>query len=195
MKNLAPLKQALQHMAGLTEADFKLSEDYWVEKDYKKGEYYNEYRHVCKYLGFTTEGVFRSYYIDSKTEEEKNVFFFSKNQIVVSYQSFVTQMPCNYYTQAMTDAKVLHIHIDHLTKLYSQSHAWERIGRLIAEMAFGIAMQRTEGFLFRSPEERYLELIAQHPEIFHNVPLYHISSYLGIQGPSLSRIRKRLVSK
>lgn len=195
MKNLAPLKQALQHMAGLTEVDFKLSEDYWVEKDYKKGEYYNEYRHVCKYLGFTTEGVFRSYYIDSKTEEEKNVFFFSKNQIVVSYQSFVTQMPCNYYTQAMTDAKVLYIHIDHLTKLYNQSHAWEHIGRLIAEMAFGIAMQRTEGFLFRSPEERYLELIAQHPEIFHNVPLYHISSYLGIQGPSLSRIRKRLVSK
>jgi hypothetical protein len=26
------------------------------------------------------------------------------------------------------------------------------------------------------------------------IPLYHISSYLGIQGPSLSRIRKRIAA-
>lgn len=185
----------LNQIAGIGENDFLLAKDYWQPKDYKKGDYYNEYRHVCKYLGFIEEGVFRTYYVDSKTEEEKNVFFYSSKQIVVSYQSFIHQAPCNYYTQSMTDSKILYIHIDHLKKLYEQSHAWERFGRLIAEVAFSISMQRTESFLFQSPEERYLNLIKQHPEIFNNIPLYHLSSYLGIQGPSLSRIRKRLSKK
>lgn len=189
------LKYALSTLAGLDEEDFNLSQDYWQPKEYKKGEYYNEYRNVCKYLGFIQEGVFRTYYVDSKTEEEKNVFFFSQHQIVVSFQSFIHQAPCNYYTQSMTDSKVLYIHIDNLKKLYQQSHKWERLGRLIAETAFSISMRRTESFLFQSPEERYLDLIKQHPEIFNNIPLYHLSSYLGIQGPSLSRIRKRISGK
>lgn len=189
------LKYALNNLAGLDEEDFNLSKDYWQPKDYKKGEYYNEYRNVCKYLGFIEQGVFRTYYVDVKTEEEKNVFFFSQHQIVVSFQSFIHQAPCNYYTQSMTDSKVLYIHIDNLKKLYQQSHKWERLGRLIAEMAFSISMRRTESFLFQSPEERYLDLIKQHPEIFNNIPLYHLSSYLGIQGPSLSRIRKRISGK
>ncbi len=34
-----------------------------------------------------------------------------------------------------------------------------------------------------------------HPDIINTLPLYHIASYLGIQGPSLSRIRKRMMSK
>jgi len=49
--------------------------------------------------------------------------------------------------------------------------------------------------MFKSPEERYLELINGQPDIFNLVPLYHIASYLGIKGPSLSRIRKRIVTK
>ena len=110
MENTDILKQALLSIADIDAADFELSSKHWKEKEYKKGEYYNEYKNVCKYLGFITHGVFRSYYVDIKSEEEKNVFFFSTNQIVVSYQSFITQTPCNYYTQAMTDAKVLYIH-------------------------------------------------------------------------------------
>jgi hypothetical protein len=56
-------------------------------------------------------------------------------------------------------------------------------------------MDKNEGFLFKTPEERYLELVEQHPTLLQTIPLYHISSYLGIQGPSLSRIRKRISGK
>lgn len=65
----------------------------------------------------------------------------------------------------------------------------------MAQEAFNISIERMEGFVFKTPEERYLDLIKNHPDIFNNIPLYHISSYLGIQGPSLSRIRKRLSGK
>lgn len=193
MNNTDILKYVLHTLADINEEDFSLSESYWQEKEYKKGEYYNEYKNVCKYMGFILDGVFRTYYVDEKSGEEKNVFFFSTNQVVVSYKSFISQEPCNYYTQSMTDSKILYIHIDQLTALYKKSHKWERFGRLVAEQAFSVAMTRTESFLFMSPEERYLDLIKQHPDIFNTIPLYHISSYLGIQGPSLSRIRKRII--
>lgn len=189
------LQHALKEIAGIDEKSFNLSRGFWREKDFKKGEFYNNFRQVCKHLGFVLDGVFRTYYIDDKADEEKNVFFFSTHQVVVSFQSFVNQTPCNYFTEAVTDARVVYIHIDHLYQLYRQSHQWERLGRLIAEMAFNLSMKRTESFLFLSPEERYLDLIQQHPDIFNSVPLYQISSYLGIRGPSLSRIRKRISQK
>ena len=186
---------ALSQFANLTADDFKQSSSFWLHKEYKKGDYYNQQKTVCKYLGFITRGVFRSYIIDEKTGEEKNIFLYSKNQFVVTFKSFINQIPCDYHTQAMTDSSVIYIEISDLLSLYKKSHKWETFGRLLAQEAFNVSIQRTESFIFQSPEERYLDLIKYHPDIFNNIPLYHISSYLGIQGPSLSRIRKRISDK
>jgi CRP-like cAMP-binding protein len=195
MSELDRLYFAVSQFSGLTAEEFNMSSDLWRQFDYRKGDYFNRHKTVCKYLGFVSHGVFRSYIIDEKTGEEKNVFLYSGNQFVVSFKSFINQIPCDYHTQALTDAGVLCIHINDLLSLYKQSHAWERFGRLLAQQAFNVVMDRTESFLFKTPEERYLDLIKHHPDIFNSIPLYHISSYLGIQGPSLSRIRKRLSGK
>jgi len=195
MTEIEKLAFALNHFAGLNEDDFKISEDFWLPKSYKKGEFYNLQGTVCTYFGFIVDGVFRSYTIDEKAGEEKNVFLYSANGFVVSFKSFINQIPCDYYTQALTDASIIYIRYTDLLSLYHQSHRWEKFGRLLAQEAFNVTMTRIEGFLLKSPEERYLDLIKQHPDIFNNVPLYHISSYLGIQGPSLSRIRKRISGK
>lgn len=189
------LQYAFNSFSGMDAAAFELSLPYWKNKEYAKGEFYNEYKNVCKHLGFILDGIFRTYYIEEGSGEEKNVFFFSKHQVVVSYKSFLDQAPCNYYTASLTDASVLYIHINDLHELYNKSHQWEHFGRLIGETGFRMAMTRTEDFLFLTPEERYLNLLQQHPDIFNSVPLYQIASYLGIQGPSLSRIRKRMMEQ
>lgn len=44
----------------------------------------------------------------------------------------------------------------------------------------------------KSPEERYLNLIKNQPEIIQRINQKHIASYLGITTQSLSRIRKRI---
>ena len=195
MTEIEKLAFALRQFAGLSEEDFKLSSEFWMPKNYKKGEFYNLRGNVCTYLGFIVDGVFRSYTIDEKAGEEKNVFLYSANGFVVPFKSFLNQIPCDYQTQAMTDASIIYIRYSDLLSLYQTSHQWEKFGRLLAQETFNITMSRIEGFILKTPEERYLDLIKQHPDIFNNVPLYHISSYLGIQGPSLSRIRKRISGK
>jgi CRP-like cAMP-binding protein len=181
--------------SGMKREAFDLSLPHWNLKQYKKGEFYNEYKNVCKHLGFIINGLFRIYRVNNDTGEEKNMLFFKDHQFVASYKSFLNQTSCDYYTAAVVDSTILYIHIDHLNALYEKSHQWERFGRLVAEKAFNEVMVNTEGFLFKTPEDRYRDMLEKHPDIFNAVPLYHIASYLGIQGPSLSRIRKRMVGK
>lgn len=194
MTELDILRHAASQFAALTDEDFQLSLPYWKAQSYKKGEYYNRQQSVCKYLGFITSGYFRSYIIDSKGNEI-NAFIYPAHQFVVTFKSFIHQVPCDYHTVAMSDATTLCITLDSLHQLYRQSHNWERFGRLAAQVAFDVAIDRAEGMLFKTPEQRYLDLIKHQPDVFNQIPLYHIASYLGIQGPSLSRIRKRLAGK
>ena len=192
---LGLLTSAMSSVVNMDVEAFNLSSPYWKLKAYKKGEFFNEYHSVCKNLGFIIKGVFRIYRADEETSEEKNLLFFSNGQFVASYTSFFSQKPCNYYTASVDASLILYIHIDNLHKLYKESHQWERFGRYIAETAFHQLMANTEGFLFKTAEERYMDMMEQHPEIFSSVPLYHLASYLGIKAPSLSRIRKRMVGK
>ncbi|EHQ27860.1 Crp/Fnr family transcriptional regulator [Mucilaginibacter paludis] len=192
MDPLDRLRSTIGNISGMSQQDFDLSKAYWHPKAYKKGEFYNEYRNVCKYLGFILTGVFRIYRFDERSGTERNMLFFTNDQFMSPYKSFFSQMSCDYYTEAMTAADILYIHYDHLQHLYKTSPAWERFGRIFAESALHSVMSNTEGMLFKSAEERYQELVSIHPDIFDAVPLYHIASYLGIEGPSLSRIRKRL---
>lgn len=192
MEDLERLRNVVNHVSGMNKEDFDLSIPYWQVKTYNKDDYYNEYKNVCKYLGFVLNGVFRIYKNIEESATEKNMLFFTDDQFMTSYKSFFSQQSCDYYTQAMTSSSVLYIHYDHLQKLYKLSPSWERFGRILAESALNAVMNNTEGFLFKTPEDRYRELIKNHPDIFQSVPLYHIASYLGIEGPSLSRIRKRM---
>ena len=189
------LQQALYKAAGMDKETFELSLPYWQLRTYKKGEYFNEYKNICKHLGFVIDGVFRIYKTNEETGEEKNMVFFTNHQFVASYKSFLSQVACSYFTESMVTSTILYIHIDHLNELYKASHQWEHFGRIVAETAFNEVMSSTEAFLFHTPEERYLQLLTKHPDIFNAVPLYHIASYLGIQGPSLSRIRKRMLKR
>ena len=42
-----------------------------------------------------------------------------------------------------------------------------------------------------TPQQRYWDLVADHPEIVRRVPQHYIASYLGITAVSLSRIRNK----
>lgn len=195
MEYLDRLREVVKSFSGMREKDFDLSVPYWQHKIYKKGESFNECKNPCKYLGFVLDGVFRIYRFHDQFGEEKNMFFFTGNQFMCSFKGFFSQNSSEYYSESMTKSEILYIHYNSLQHLYKISPAWDRFGRIFAESVLQAVVTKTEAVIFKSPEERYLELITVQPDIFNSVPLYHIASYLGIEGPSLSRIRKRIVAK
>ena len=49
-------------------------------------------------------------------------------------------------------------------------------------------------YINQSPEQRYIDLQKNRPDLLSRVPQYQIASYIGIKPESLSRIRKRITS-
>jgi len=80
-----------------------------------------------------------------------------------------------------------------LQSLYARSHHGERIGRLMAEYQYIKRLRREMDLLSRTAEERYAGLLQRAPKLVSNISVKHLSSYLGIQPESLSRIRKQLM--
>lgn len=186
------LNDLLGKFADLSANDVNVSLPYWRTRKIEKSDFFNMQNIVCTDLALITKGLFRIYYVHPETQEEKNIYFFSERQFLVSFRSFVNQYPCAYYIQAMEDAEIISINYNDLQYLYGTPTGWPRFGRLIAELFFNQSQARTEEFMFNTAEERYLKMITQHPNIVSRVPAYHISSYLGIKNPSLTRIKKRL---
>lgn len=189
------LSQHLTNFAPLTDKDISDSQPFWKARKMKKGDFFNMQSMVCNDLGLIVKGIFRIYYRDPDTKEDKNIFFFSENQFVVSFRSFISRTPCWYFIEAMEDSEIFFISYKDLDSLYETHANWGKFGRLLAELFFNIAQTRTEEFIFFSHEQRYIRLLEEHPDIVKRIPAYHISSYLGITNPSLSRIRKRVESK
>jgi CRP-like cAMP-binding protein len=186
------LSRHLKNFAALTDKDINESLPFWKFRKISKGDFFNMQSMVCTDLGLVIRGIFRIYYHDQDKQEDKNLFFFSENQFVVSFRSFISQNPCWYFIEAMEDSEIVSISYKDLNGLYDSNPGWSKFGRLLAELFFSYAQTRTEEFVFFSHEKRYLRLLEEHPNIVERIPAYHISSYLGITNPSLSRIRKRI---
>jgi CRP-like cAMP-binding protein len=161
----------------------------------RRSEYLLRAGEVERRIAFVLSGSFRWLYTDRRGEE-RNFHFFFEDSFVVGYDSYVTQMPSRLSIQAMQPASIVVLPPrDEILALYRRSHAWERFGRIVGEQVYADAAQRTQELLFCRAEERYLHLIRDHPDLLRRVSLAHIASFLGIKGPSLSRIRRRLASR
>lgn len=188
----ALLAHSLQTFANLSAADVRLGADFWTHRHIAKNEFFNFRNAVCRHIGFIVSGLFGVYYVDPATAEEHDMFFVPEGFFLTSLKSLLTQEACPYYIAALEDAELLVITLEQLQQLYAQSHGWERFGRRLAEQYLVLHQAKVESLLFQSAEQRYLTLLAQFPGITNRVSLGHIASYLGIKGPSLSRIRAHL---
>jgi CRP-like cAMP-binding protein len=186
------LAQQLRAFADISEDDLRLAEDYWTLRTIPRHEFFNFRNSVCRHIGFIVSGLFRVYYVDPTTAEEHDMLFVPEGTFLTSLKSLVTQEACPYYIAALEDAELLVLTIEQLYQLYAQSHGWERFGRLLAEQHLVYQQAKAESFLFQTAEQRYLSLLEQFPGVTNRVSLGHIASYLGIKGPSLSRIRAQL---
>lgn len=177
----------------LTDADCDLFRPFLYRQTFAAKSFFLRKSQVCQALGFVVSGVFRVYY--EAQGKEMNTHFILPEDFVTEFDSFLAQAPSRYELQALKPAEIIAFDYASLQQAYERSHAWERLGRLIAEAAYRRSRERTESFLFLDGEARYLKAIREEPGLFAHVPLYHIASYLGLERESLSRIRKHLAMK
>jgi CRP-like cAMP-binding protein len=185
-----PLYEFIKRIVPATEQEWKAHRDSLTRRFLKKGEYLIREGQVCNHVSFINKGSFRVYKEHNGQEFTKKFFF--EHEYATAYESFLTRRPSELDMKALEDCDLIELSYDKTQLLYSNYPIWEKYGRLLAENLFLILCDRTHSLLYNSPEENYLKLMTQQPQIIERIPQQYIASYLGIQPESLSRIRKRM---
>jgi|ERR1043165_1721833 CRP-like cAMP-binding protein len=186
------LVKTIQHFTDLPTADWQRLTDVMHEAEVKKGDFFLKQGKVCSHLGFLVSGVMRVYHLANDKEYTSYFNFGSRNPFVSSYSSFVTRKPSHESIHALEDCKLAQISYDDLQQLYSESAAFQKLGRLIAEYNYTLAVERIYSLQHNTANERYVQLMDMYPNLINVVPHHYVASYLGVTPESLSRIRKEL---
>jgi CRP/FNR family transcriptional regulator, anaerobic regulatory protein len=162
--------------------------------EFKTKEYYLKAGQIQTAIGYVVSGLMRSFYIDDKGNEI-TISFVKEREYVTDYGAFIRQKPSKYYFQCLEPCIVVNLLYSEMQDGYNEYKNIERYGRLVTEEVLVQQQTRLESFLFENAEERYLNFIKRSPNLFNRISLTYLSSYLGIERQSLSRIRKILTQK
>jgi hypothetical protein len=85
--------------------------------------------------------------------------------------------------------------LENVEKYFHNTQEFREFGRLLVLNHYELLNERILDMVKISAESRYLKLLSNNPDVFQNVQLKIIASYLGITDTSLSRIRKEMFQK
>ena len=142
---------------------------------------------------FCVKGCVHMYYdVDG---DERTTEFYTEGQAVASLYSFINQVPANHYLACVEESTLVVWSYAAEKELFGKYPNLESSCRVSVESDFGEHQEKLAGFITKTPEQRYLDLMESRPELLQRVPQYLLASYLGVTPESLSRIRKRILEK
>jgi CRP-like cAMP-binding protein len=177
----------------LEEKVIELTEDF-ESFSFPKGKFLLEENKVNRRTYFLETGYIRSFTFD-KDGQEVTTNIYAAPCFVNDFLSFFKQEPAKQNFQALTDCNGWTMNFETEEKYFHRLPEFREFGRLLVLHHFDLLQERMFEMIKVSAENRYLKLLSKHPDIFQNVSLKIIASYLGITDTSLSRIRKEILQK
>lgn len=148
---------------------------------------------VSNEVYYIVKGCVRLYC--EKDGEELSTYFFTENMFAGSYDSFLARKPSKVAIETLEECEVLVLTHESLESLYQTFPKMNEFIRKAIEQRFVLLHDLFISYLLNSPEERYLMLQKDRPDLLNRIPQHQIASFLGITPVSLSRIRNRVFKK
>ncbi|MEO8588981.1 MAG: hypothetical protein ABI432_06420 [Flavobacteriales bacterium] len=178
---------------GLSETEFaQVLQKFRVKQVPRRG-FHLRAGEVSTHTAYVNKGCSRNYTIDAQGKEHV-LFFGFEDWWLGDIESYITQRPGRQYIEAVEELELLCIEHDAYEDLSARFPAlgrWHREKQ--TKMTFAMINRLIE-VKSCTPEERMLALVKQRPDIFQRVALRDIASYLDIEPPSLSRMRRRVLN-
>jgi CRP/FNR family transcriptional regulator, anaerobic regulatory protein len=184
--------QSIKSFVALSEPEEEAFKEILEIKQFDKKEFLLKEGQICNKISFINSGSMRAFY--NVEGIENTVQFFFEDSWYTDYGSFLTGKPALENLQALEYSEVVQFKKNDLYRLYDRYPIFDRVGRVMAENAFLAVSGLNKMLANEEPEQRYLNLLKQRPELVEKIPQHYIASYLGIQPESLSRIRKRILT-
>ena len=188
------LEKYLEQFSHLNTEEIDFIRPHLSIEERNKGDFVLKSGDIQTHMGFVCCGLLRRFFSNEKGNEITTGFT-KENEYVTDYSAFIRQKPTKYFIQCLEPCVIINLPYAIILESYKKFKNSEMYGRLVAERVLTILSDRVEGFLFHTAEERYLNFIAKNEDLINRISLTHLSSFLGIERQSLSRIRKRLSKK
>jgi CRP/FNR family transcriptional regulator, anaerobic regulatory protein len=164
--------------------------NYFSLKQYKNGEFFIKYGQTGEYLGIIERGIFQ-YYYENETDELTTYIAF-KNDFIISFQSFYLGKPSKENIKAIINSEVWLIRKTDFEKLNNIITGFKDFYiKALENLVICIDESRFD-YITLKPEERYLKLLNEEPQLLQQIPLKHLSAIIGITPRHLSRIRSNI---
>ena len=141
---------------------------------------------------FVLKGCIRIYYIVDG--EEKTTAFYTEMDALTPH-CVINKAPSEYFISCVEDSILTVSNADMEVQINSKFPKFELMCRILAEELLAKQQIDFDEFKTSSPEQRYLNLIQNRPDLIQRIPQHQLASYLGIKPQSLSRLRARILER
>jgi CRP-like cAMP-binding protein len=193
-KSYSSLREIFEKIVPLEEKEWQIIREGFSLTEVPAKQFLTSIGDTEKHVYFVVKGILRLFCHTPKGEEV-TIFLFKENFFASSYQSFLTQLPSEQALESMEKCALLAIHKHTLDEIFRRVAKMNLIARVIAEQRFIHSQSIFTSYIMNTPEERYLRFEKLHGDLLLRVPHHIIASFLGITPVSMSRIRKRILSK
>lgn len=165
------------------------NENLWDrEIQLERNEYLNVKGSIDTNIYLVVNGSLRIFLVDEY--EEQTIRFGYKDNLIVSLDSFLNELPSEFYIQALKKTKVKSITKKKYRAFIESSIENKSIWLSILENFVLQQLERERDILTSSPIERYNRVLKRSPQLFQEIPNKYIASYLRMTPETLSRIKK-----
>ena len=164
-----------------------------IIKQFKKDDILLREGQTPRMCFVVVEGCVREYLIKDGVEKSTAFFTEGDGDAFASFANDGKGLPSIHYWECSEDCVLTISNQSFENELRATLPRLDAFYKQIALKKLNKAKAEWSHFISSSPEERYLNLLETRPSLFNRVPHHQISSYLGMEPQSLSRIRKRIL--
>ncbi len=180
-------------MTGITDLELAIVLKHFETKNIKKKTIILKAGKTAKEVYFILSGCMRLFY--DKDGKDISAYFFTEQMFAGAYDSFIAQKPSRHSIETIEDCELLSVSFNTFQQLLIEFPQMNEFVRKILEERFVSLHELFTAQILDSPEERYLNLQKERPDLLNRVPQHQIATFLGITPVSLSRIRNRVAKK
>jgi CRP-like cAMP-binding protein len=190
---LEALRHQLSTYVTFTNEEFKLFSQYAELRNFGKKQQLVRIGEMETHMNFIVKGLARKYFMKGK--EEVVVHIAKEFDVIYSKNSFEGGQLSNYTVETIEPSTFVSISKENLHKLYNQSHAMERLGRMVITTCY-LQNEAWEYDRMRlNTRERFVHFMTNNSDLLQRVPQKYLASYLNIKPETFSRLKHLLQKK
>jgi CRP-like cAMP-binding protein len=159
----------------------------------KKGTFLLKEGQVCQHNYLLVQGCVREF--QYKNGEEKTTTIYTEGQSIESLISYQNHTPARHSWECLEDCILTTSSRADTERLNKMVPRTQEVCREKSEEQLGTYQAHMADYMASTPEERYLHIVQNRPDLLDRVPQYYLASYIGVSPETLSRIRARLKAK